>query len=175
MKLIHRCKSCIHARKKKYLLFLVNRIYAGTRHFEKKRKLLRAIGFSIGEGTKVVGPLFCTGQLIIGENCWIGKNFSVYGNGTVQIEDCCDIAPDVRMYTGSHEIGSPQRRAGLGFNADIRIGSGCWIGAGSSILGGICVASGSVVATCACVCQNVEENLLVGGVPAKPIRKLSDD
>ena len=55
-------------------LYLVNKIYVGVKAFEKKRKLLNAIGYEIGEGTKIVGPIECTGKLKIGKNCWIGKN-----------------------------------------------------------------------------------------------------
>lgn len=38
---------------------------------------------------------FCTGTLCIGANCWIGRNLTVHGNGSVIIGDNCDIAPDV--------------------------------------------------------------------------------
>ena len=51
--------------------FLVNNIYKGPAHFERKRKLLNKIGYSIGEGSKVVGPIVCTGKLTVGKNCWI--------------------------------------------------------------------------------------------------------
>lgn len=155
--------------------FLVNHVYAGTRHFEKKRVLLQKMGHSIGQGTKIVGPVFCTGKLRIGQNCWIGKNLTVNGNGTVTIGDNCDIAPEVTFQTGTHEIGTHQRRAGAGSNRDIHVGSGCWLCVRSTVLGGVRIMDGSVVAACACVTADVEENTVTGGVPAKTIRKLTDD
>ena len=62
--------------KKRLALFLVNHIFAGTREcfWNAKIKLLNSIGYQIGEGTKVVGPLECYGTLSVGKNCWIGKN-----------------------------------------------------------------------------------------------------
>ena len=60
--------------KRYYYTYLINRRYCGVRHFEKKRKLLNKLGHSIGEGTCVVGPIDVTGSLVIGKNCWIGKN-----------------------------------------------------------------------------------------------------
>lgn len=155
--------------------FLVNRVYAGTKHFEKKRALLQKLGHVIGEGTKVVGPLFCTGRLVVGKDCWIGKNLTVNGNGMVVIGDRCDIAPEVTFQTGTHEIGSHNRRAGTGSNRDIRVGSGCWICVRSTILGGVRIGDGSVIAACACVNADVEADTVAGGVPAKTIRKLTDD
>lgn len=160
---------------KRMCMFLVNHVYSGTKHFEKKRRLLQKAGFTIGEGSKIVGPIFCTGQLIIGKNCWIGKNLTVNGNGTVTIGDCCDIAPDVTFQTGTHRIGTHGRRAGEGSNRDIFVGNGCWLCVRSTVLGGVRIGDGSVVAACGCVNKDVAQDTLVGGVPADTIRKLTDD
>ena len=156
-------------------LFLINSIYSGTKAFEKKRKLLNKLGHQIGEGTKIVTPFFCTGKLITGKDCWIGKNLTINGNGTVIIGDNCDIAPEVTFQTGSHKIGSHNRRAGDGFNADIKLGDGCWVGVRSTLLGGVEVEDGCIIAACACVNKSVAKNTLVGGVPSKVIRNLSND
>ncbi len=155
--------------------FLINNVYSGTGNFEKKRKLLNKLGHQIGEGSKVVGPVFATGRLVTGKECWIGKNLRLNGNGTVVIGDNCDIAPEVTFQTGSHNIGSHKRRAGEGYNDDIVIGNGCWIGVRSTILGGIKLGDGCVVAACACVTKEFGDDVLVGGVPAKEIKELPYD
>ncbi len=164
----------IRTLKKLVTMFLVNKVYVGVKHFEKKRKLLNSIGYKIGEGTKIVGPIDNTGKLTVGKNCWIGKNFTVHGNGEVVIGDNCDVAPDVMFLTGGHKIGDSNRRAGEGENYSISVGNGVWIGARSTILGNIQIGNGSVVAACSCVIKNIEENKLVGGVPVKVIRALDD-
>lgn len=156
--------------KRRIVFFLVNRILAGTCCFEAKRRLLDAAGFPIGEGTKVVGPVFCTGSLSVGRNCWIGRNLTVHGNGSLTIGDNCDIAPNVMFLTGGHSIGSAHRRAGRGEDYHIRVEDGCWICARAVIGKSITVRRGSVVAACACVMEDVSENTLVGGVPARKIR-----
>ncbi len=159
------------------LLFMVNHLLAGTnpQYFEVKRKLLNTIGFSIGEGTKIVGPIDCTGTLVVGKNCWIGKNLVINGNGTVEIGDNCDIAPEVTFLTGGHEIGSAKRRAGKGLTTRQCIGNGVWIGGRATIVGNVEIRDGCVVAACSCVVKNVASNTLVGGVPAKIIRRLEDE
>lgn len=161
----------------KFVHLCVNKILVGTKisHFEIKRYLLNSIGYEIGEETKIVGPIFCSGKLVVGKKCWIGKDFSVHGNGKVIIGDNCDIAPEVAFMTGSHLIGESKHRAGEGINSDIKVEDGCWLGARSTILSGVHIGEGCVVASCACVNKNVESNSLVGGVPAKIIRKLNDD
>lgn len=162
--------------KRKIVMFLVNNIFAGTRDsfWEVKRKLLNSIGYAIGEGTKVVAPVECYSELIIGKNCWIGKNLKVNGNGTVVIGDRCDIAPEVTFQTGSHEIGTRERRAGIGKNCCQKIKNGVWIGGRATIIGDVVIGEGSVIAGCACVVKDVPENVLVGGVPAKVIRRLNE-
>lgn len=160
--------------KKKIGLFLTNHIFAGTRCFEIKRYLLNFAGFQISGETKIVGPVFITGDLTVGENCWIGCNLKVQGNGHVVIGNNCDLAPDVSFVTGSHKIGSRDRRAGEGFNADIKVGNGCWIGEGAGIMPGVQIGDGCVVAARACVAENVPEDCLTGGVPSRVIRKLEN-
>ena len=159
--------------KRQTVNFLVNHILAGTRFFEMKRRLLRSIGYEIGENSKIVGPIYNTGSLRIGTNCWIGKNMTVHGNGTVVIGDYCDIAPEVTFLTGGHKLGSSQRRAGEGESYHIAVGNGVWIGARTTVLLDTRLGDGSVVAACACVAKNVPDNVLVAGVPAKVIRELN--
>lgn len=160
--------------KKRIVTWLVNNVLAGTSSYEKKRKLLNSIGYEIGEGTKIVGPIECTGVLKIGKNCWIGKNFKVNGNGTVTIGDNCDIGPEVTFQTGGHYIGDTTRRAGLGFNCDQTVGNGVWIGGRVTIINKVTINDSSIVAGCACVVKDVEKSTIVGGVPAKVIRSLED-
>ena len=161
--------------RRKITFFLVNHVYCGVRRFEEKRNLLNKIGYKIGRGTKIVGPIECTGDLEIGENCWIGKNFKVNGNGKVKIENNCDIAPEVTFNTGGHRIGTSDRRAGEGVCYEQSVGSGTWIGARSTIINDVHIGNSCVIAACACVAKDVPDNSLVGGVPAKIIKTLDEN
>jgi len=160
--------------KRRMVMFIVNYIFQGTYFFDAKRKLLISIGYSIGNNTKIVGPLWNTGKLSIGENCWIGKNLVVHGNGTVCIGDNCDIAPEVVFLTGGHQVGTANRRAGVGERYHISVGNGTWIGARSTILGNTSIGHGCVITACACVTKSISDDVMVGGVPAKVIRELED-
>ena len=164
----------IQGLKIKRAMYLVNKKYVGVRKFEQKRKALLKIGYQIGEGTKIVGPIECTGTLSIGKNCWIGKNLKVNGNGSVTIGDNCDLGPEITFQTGGHEIGDETRRAGAGLVCHQSVGDGTWIGGRATICNNTTIGKGCVIASCACVVKDVEDNTLVGGVPAKVIKKLSE-
>lgn len=165
----------LHGARNKLHMFLVNKVFVGAKHFEIKRKLLNSIGYEIGKNTKIVGPIECYGILKIGENCWVGKNLKVNGNGTVIIGDNCDIAPEVTFQTGGHMIGSSDRRAGKGQIYNQSVGDGTWIGGRVTVLNETNIGKACVIAGCACVTKDVEDCTLVGGVPAKTIRSLEND
>lgn len=156
-------------------VFLVNKIFASTSAFRTKRSLLRFAGYKIGKGTKIVGPIYCSAKLKIGNDCWIGKNFTCNGNGTVEIGDNCDIGPEVTFQTGGHTIGTPERRAGDGIKYTQIVGSGTWIGGRTTILNNVNIGKSCVVAGCACVVKDVGDNILVGGVPARRIKVLENN
>lgn len=156
------------------MLFLVNKVLDGTNptFFPIKAKLLRSIGYIIGNNTAIVGPIICTGKLEVGDNCWVGTNLVIRGNGTVKIGNNVDIGPDVTFLTGTHKIGDVRRRAGEGCNSIITVGDGCWIGAKSVFLNTITIGRSTIVAACSCVNKSVLDNTLIGGVPAKVIKNL---
>ena len=162
--------------RKKIYLWLINHFLCGQRFYRAKRTLLRKCGFKVGENTKIVGPLYfgTAIQLDFGKNVFLNHNLYFEGNGSVFIDDNCDIAPFVVFLTGSHEIGSEERRAGNGKILSISIGSGSWIGANSTILdstigNGCVIGCGSLI-----VDSNIESNCIVHGEKAKIIRKIKD-
>ena len=56
--------------------------------------------------------------------------------------------------------------------APIHIGKNVWIGANATVLAGVTIGDGAVVAAGAVVRKDVEPNTIVGGVPAKVIKKI---
>ncbi len=158
--------------KRRMALFLVNGVLAGPRFFDSKRAVLRWAGITLGEGTRVVGPLFCSGSLAVGHHCWLGRNLTIHGNGAVAIGDNCDLGPDVAFLTGGHALGGPERRAGAGEDYRIRVENGCWIGARATLVGNVTMEAGSVLAACGCAVSDIPANTLAGGVPARVIRRL---
>lgn len=157
--------------------FIINHFLCSTHFFNLKRKLLISCGIQVGKNTKIVGPLYF-GNVVnikIGDNCWIGKNLSIDGNGYVEIGDNVDIAPHVVISTGGHKIGLSTHRAGEGVINSIKIGNGCWIGTRCLIVNNSNVGSGVVVAAGSVIINNLSNNVLVAGIPAIVKRRLNDD
>lgn len=156
------------------VMFLVNHLFDGAYLFELKRWLLNGIGYSLGEGTKVVGPIYCGAKLKTGKNCWFGKNLTIHGNGTVELGDNCDIAKNVTFLTGVHETNS-QDHTDEAQNCSVRVGAGSWIGPGATLGKNVVIGKGCMVLADSCVLKNMPDNTLVGGVPARIVRKMDEE
>ncbi len=147
---------------------IINKYLCCTRFFSLKRKLLKWAGLQIGQNVRVVGPLYFSNvsQISIGNNAWIGENFNVDGNGDVYIGDNVDIAPHVVINTGGHIVGSSNHRAGECIRNIVKIGNGTWICTRVTIVNQVTIGNGCVVAAGSVVISDVEDNLMVAGVPA---------
>ncbi len=77
------------------------------------------------------------------------------------------------VLTRSHEIGPPAHRAFTPHARPINIGSGVWLGSRTTILPGITIGAGAVVAAGSVVCHDVPRNTMVAGVPARFVKQLS--
>lgn len=78
------------------------------------------------------------------------------------------IGKDVYLLTGSHDI---EKATFDLVTRPITIGDGCWIATDSTVLPGIDIGDYSVVAAGSVVCRPVEPNSVVGGNPAKFIKR----
>ena len=127
-------------------------------------------GTSIGKGLHIEGMGRPYGRLSIGEGCWIrGARFEL--NEQVTVGNRIVISDDCLITTDTHEVGPPEQRFGRLTSRPVVIGDGAWIARKSMVLG-VNVGAGSIVASNAVVTKDVPPNTMVGGVPAKVIREL---
>jgi acetyltransferase-like isoleucine patch superfamily enzyme len=157
-----------------YIIQFLFSILPDTRFYRLKSFLLRLRGFKIGENVRVVSSVkIKLRHLSVGDNTFIGHETLITGGDSlIQVGQNVDIAPRCLIVTGTHEIGDSTHRAGEGKSQSIIIGDGTWIGTNSTILGGVCIGHGCVIAAGSLVSENIDNNCLVGGVPAKVIRNL---
>ena len=97
---------------------------------------------------------------------------SVADAALVRIGSRALIGPSCYIGTGNHSMNHLDRRRPDGTARPVEIGEDTWLGAGVIVLGGVTIGEGAVVAAGAVVNRDVAPFTLVGGVPAKFIRKL---
>ncbi|MEP7190805.1 MAG: DapH/DapD/GlmU-related protein, partial [Roseiflexaceae bacterium] len=79
----------------------------------------------------------------------------------------------VVVLTGSHEVGPPSQRAAALYTKTVTIGDGAWLGARCTILPGVTIGAGAIVAAGAVVNRDVPPNTLVAGIPAHVVKSLA--
>lgn len=91
--------------------------------------------------------------------------FHIGANDSVKIEIGKNvfIGMNVSFICISHQIGNLSKRAGLNIYESINVENGVWIGVNSTILPGVKIEKGSIVAVGAVVTRDVEANCIVGG------------
>lgn len=88
------------------------------------------------------------------------------GGYRIDIGADCYIAPHVRFLAAGHDLDDKTAHTG----AHIVVGHDVWLGAGSTVLPGVTIGHGSVVAAGSVVTSDVPPSSVVGGVPARVLR-----
>ena len=144
--------------------------------FDERRKLFsELIGQELDEEFRVFTPFFTDfGKNIhLGKNVFINAGCKFQDQGGIYIGDDVLIGHNVVMATLNHDE-NPENRANL-IADSINIGDKVWIGSNATILPGVMIGDGAIIAAGAVVTKDVEENSIVAGVTAKFIRKVKTD
>ena len=133
--------------------------------------------FSLGRHS-VVESYSCVnnavGDVVIGDYTRIGIHNTIIG--PVTIGSHVNLAQGITVTALNHNFEDKNKRIdeqGVS-TKPVVIGDDVWIGANAVILPGVTIGKHAVVAAGAVVTTDVPENTVVGGVPAKVIKKLQE-
>ena len=154
------------------------RIYNETLESEdnKRIKLLKGLFGSTGENVYVEPNI----RVDYGYNIFVGENF--FANFDCVILDICEVrfgdncllGPSVHIYTATHPIDPNERNSGKEYAKPIIFGDNVWIGGSSVINPGVKIGDNVVIASGSVVTKDVPNNVVVGGNPAKIIKKIGN-
>lgn len=142
---------------------------------ELRRLFSQLIGAPVDETFGLFPPFYtdCGKNIHIGSHVFINMGCKFQDQGGIFIGDGALIGHNVVLATLNHAM-SPKDRGSI-IPAPIHIGNHVWIGSNATILPGVTIGDGAIVAAGAVVTKDVPENTIVGGVPAKIIRHLSEE
>jgi maltose O-acetyltransferase len=135
------------------------------------RKLIfRLAGVKLGQkSTLHIGARFYQPKNItIGQGTIIGDHATLDGRAPLTIGNHVDIASEVMIFNGQHDIHSPHFDP---IEKPVTIKDYVFIGPRAIILPGVTIGRGAVIAAAAVVTKDVPDKAIVGGVPAQPIGK----
>ena len=109
-----------------------------------------------------------TGRLALGNRVFLNAGVVVLSFVDIEIGDDVALASEVFVTdSDNHALGAEPVR-----QAPIKVGAGSWIATRSIILPGVHIGNRAVVAAGSVVTDDVDDDTLVAGVPARPVRRI---
>ena len=148
--------------------------------------ILGPLAITMGNNCRVSGHSTISGrasknikpELIVGNNVGISWQNEIFVGDRIEIGDNVRLAVKVRLvgYPG-HPL-DPEARAKGAPDSDDQVGNiiiedNVWLTAGVTVMGGVRIGAGTIVATGSVVTKNLPPGVLAGGIPAKVIRPLN--
>ena len=142
-----------------------------------RRAVLRAMGATIDPSSDMHGGSFLgnPANLTIGARVFVNRGCYFDLDTAIVLEDDVVIGHGVTIITAAHEIGPTERRAGPISPRSVRVMAGAWVGANATLMPGVTIGRGAVIAACATVTKDVAGNELVAGTPAAFVRSLANN
>lgn len=159
----------------KHLTYLYNT--CDPADMEKRAAIMKELIGEQAERTWIEAPFYCD----YGTNIEFGDNF--YSNVHLTILDCAKvtfghdvmIGPNVDIYTAGHPVHPETRCTEWEYAMEVKIGDRVWIGGRSVVNPGVTIGNDCVIASGSVVTKDVPDGVIVGGNPAKVIRRITEE
>ena len=153
--------------------------YNSTRPHDQAQRsaLLRQMFSEIGEDCYIEPPFHANwgGRHVhFGRSVYANFNLTLEDDTHVYVGDCTMIGPNVTLCTAGHPILPELREKGYQFNAPVKIGRNCWIGAGAILLPGVTVGDNSVIGAGSVVTKDIPSDVVAFGNPCRVLRPIGE-
>lgn len=139
------------------------------------KALFREVVEDCGEQFHVNQPFRCDYgcNIHIGENFFANFNLTILDEARVTIGNNVFIGPNVSIYTACHPLEPEARNTGVEWAEPVSIGNSVWIGGGATILPGVTIGDNAVIGAGSVVTKDVAPDTVVGGNPARIIKRIT--
>lgn len=146
------------------------RLFAGPVFRYYRSAVLRLWGAKVGRRCAIAASvrIWAPWNLEVGDYVAIGPRADVYNVAKITMGSNITVSQDSYLCTASHDISKLKKP--LKTNP-IELCDSTWIGARAIILPGVTIGEGAVVAAGAVVTKDVEHWTVVGGNPARVLKK----
>lgn len=150
------------------LEYLPNSICPHIPFWSIRKPLLKLAKVKLGNGSFIMRKCYFMdpNRLVVGEHSHINRGCIIDARGTITIGNNVSVSHNVQLISGGHDAQSPKF---MGVFKPIKIDDYAWLGVGCTILQGVHIGKGAVVAAGSVVTKDVEPFAVVGGIPARKI------
>ena len=144
---------------------------------DRRAALLRELFAEIGEDCYIEPPLHTNwgGRHVhFGRNVYANFNLTLVDDTHIYIGDYTMLGPNVVIATAGPPFLPELREQGYQYNAPVRVGRNCWIGAGVVIVPGVNIGDNAVIGAGSIVTKDVPANCLAVGNPCRVLREIGE-
>ena len=146
-----------------------NRVLSVGDYLSDRWEKAKYLGF--GDGTSIYDSSLVFGDVVVGENCWIGPFTILDGSAAkLKVGDRCDISAGVQIYTHDTSRRASDIRAVA--NQSVVIGDNCYLGPNVVVAMGVTIGNDVIVGANSFVNKDIPDGVTAVGCPAtvkKPV------
>ena len=151
--------------------------YNMTRPSDSQRlsSLLREMFAEIGEGCYIEPPFhsnFGGHHVHFGKNIYSNTNLTLVDDTHIYVGDNTMFGPNVVIATAGHPLLPELRDKFYQYNAPVRIGHSCWLGAGVIVVPGVTIGDNCVIGAGSIVTKDIPSNTVAVGNPCRVLREI---
>lgn len=142
---------------------------------DERTAMLRMMFAEMGENCYIEPPLYANwgGKHVhFGSNIYANFGLTLVDDTHIYVGDHTMFGPHVILATAGHPILPALRMQAYQFNAPVRIGKNCWLGAGVIVLPGVTVGDNSVIGAGSIVTKDIPAGVVAVGNPCRILRPI---
>ena len=144
---------------------------------ERKTALLKEMFAELGEDCYIETPFHANwgGRFVhFGRNVYANFNLTLVDDTHIYVGDFTQFGPNVVLATAGHPIDPELRERYYQYNAPVRIGRNCWLGANVVVVPGVTMGDNVVVGAGSVVTKDLPSNVVAVGNPCRILREVND-
>ncbi|MBQ7960465.1 MAG: sugar O-acetyltransferase [Clostridia bacterium] len=144
---------------------------------DKREVLLKKMFAEIGNDCYIEPPLHSNwgGKHVhFGKNVYANFNLTLVDDTHIYVGDYTMIGPNVTLATAGHPILPELREKAYQYNAPVKIGKNCWIGAGVIVVPGVTIGDNTVIGAGSVVTKDIPSNVVAVGNPCRILREINE-
>jgi len=142
---------------------------------EKRVRMLHEMLAECGEHCWIEPPFRANwgGKYMhLGSHVYVNFGLTCVDDTHIYIGDYAMIGPNCILATANHPILPSLRMSEYQYNLPIRIGRGCWLGAGVIVVPGVTIGDNAVVGAGSVVTKDIPANVVAAGNPCRVLREI---
>lgn len=144
---------------------------------DKRSSLLKEMFGKIGSGCYIEPPFHANWagkHVFFGNNIYANFNLTLVDDTYIYVGDYTMFGPNVTVASAGHPILPELREKAYQYNAPVKIGRNCWIGAGAIIVPGVTIGDNTVIGAGSVVTKDIPPNVVAVGNPCRVLREIND-